>query len=1771
MTTPTPTGFNNQHVWGGPIYNQQEPSETTGQSNLEHRTTAVATSSQVGIHASNSDDLFFPSNNVVPSYPYTLPDIPSDTAYSRTFSHHAPNRAHLSQPPFPPPPQHNVFSSYNNPDFMPPPPNFRHPPHTPSNFIPPQTFHPHYQQQRNHVEQQQQQHFHPVHPSLPTQYIYYVPSPQSSSTKTLPSVAHIPILTSKVDFFAWDEAVTSLLRANGIIGHILDPLEPVDPSRPDRVPIPMPVLPPSPTQADLADLSYWWDTDNTAQHILTSRIGSVPRGLLPSPNLVTRTALSIYQTLTRYYGNSSFADCAELLNSLHQMTCQAGRVQEYVSKWRTGISRLQSSKFPFSIKLSISQFVRGLPFAPAFNTLRANLPSHVLAANDQDYGAFVVITETALELDTIFRSTHQSSRVTRQQNFHPNVPSLVPPVHPASSSSAVTTSNATLQSNVGSGTKTCSNCGRRGHTVPTCFSPGGGMEGQRDVYKKDKGKVVAMLIASLDDAFTLADEEPLPQVPDDTFLDPDPSTLDDIPIIQHTDPLTMSSSVIEPNQNIERYLYPMRDSSKSLAFASNSKVNPTAFLSLGGRFNSCLDSGCTDHIITDRKLFHTYDTSGAVSVGTANCGSLSAVASGDVVFRIPFQNRFVLFTLRHCLHAPDAPINLISVGALNEGHLTVTFVPGGNTSISYSKSDPVLPGFTFMATVVSRLSFLRLDFVLPSVSSCAFPAFTFPKLKLSSTLWHRRFGHLGMDATKETLLKEYATGINFTGPFVHEHCVACIIGKSPQHSYSHHGHRASSIGELLHMDLCGPYPVQTPDGKRHFYVILDDHSNFGFLHLLRLKSEAFLAYCRTEAFIRRSCGKLVINVRVDGALELTKGDMAKHFDQHGIVVQRTAAYAHQQAGKIERYVRTIEEGGQTLIADSGLPMLFWGWAVLTSQYLRNRLPTSTLDSNTTPFQVLTSKKPDLSHLRVWGCQCFPAIPTELRTKAGPRRYEAIFIGYEEARVGWLVRDLKGKVLFSRDVIFNEDLSGRFAIPRTPSSVDSIPPDTIQDTTTRPVRDRIRTYAGRDFDDALRLRELRDLQRAQRKRTRLAGNDGDKILVVSQSTNGGADEATRGAAGMNGGVVGDMVEDVNIGTNGGANALVTYQCDDDMLKGIADISYLPDVLADFIAFLTPLSFPEDIDFDVDVSSFIDDESEILWDHFYSSPMPISLFLDADCSLAFKAYSGPQRPFDLSKEPLSYTEAMMRPDADAWRAAMEREKKSLEDMGAFEEVDLPPGERTIGLKWVFAYKTNSEGANILEKARVVAQGYSQRPGQFDETYAPVAKMASVRVLLTWAAVQDLDIYQFDCKTAFLHAKIRHPNYARQFPGYTLKHPGKVLRILVALYGLRQSAFEFYTLLTSLFLDLGMIRCEVDHGVFFGKWTSPPDSSVLMPSSGDPLVLYVPIHVDDGLAITNSLSLYQWFLFTLKKKLLIVDLGECSKFLSILIIRDRPRRQLWLSSHLYVSELLAEWNLSNAKYPSTPFPYKFTIQNQPTSLPDISDDDLLGKYQRLVGCLMYLGVSTRPDIAYYAMWLGQYSSKPTRSHMLAAKHVLRYLGGTKSLALSLGTPSSSMPDSLNGYIKNMGCSDADWASDAVDRKSISGYSFYFQGSLVSWSSVKQKSIALSSTEAEYYAMSHAFKEALWLRVFLGILDLPVSRPFPILSDNQATCSLSHTPAISARSKHIDIRHHFIRALVQDGSFITIWIPTADMPADIFTKPLNHTLFSKHRAVLGLSVPLS
>ena len=818
--------------------------------------------------------------------------------------------------------------------------------------------------------------------------------------------------------------------------------------------------------------------------------------------------------------------------------------------------------------------------------------------------------------------------------------------------------------------------------------------------------------------------------------------------------------------------------------------------------------------------------------------------------------------------------------------------------------------------------------------------------------------------------------------------------------------------------------------------------------------------------------------------------MAKHIRGRGIALQVTAPYAHPQNGKAERYIRTMEDSMQTLLADSGLPPSFWSWAVSTSQYLRNRLPTSVLPTGITPFEAHFRRKPDLSHLRVWGCQCFVIIPPELRTKGGPRRYEAIFVGYDENRVGWYVRDLKGVFHFSRDVIFNELVPGRISSSRP---VSSSVPSPVSSVSPRPIRDRVRTVAGQAFADAIATRDAR-------------------LCPRSAPSDGGADGGTVGR------------DPLSLATILDFASLNAYDSLPDHLHTWSLDSEASSALLEFCL------------------------------HIHSDP---------------DRYLRAPRTYDLLKPPDAYHEARSRPDATVWQGAMDREMDSLQSRNAFEIADLPSGRHAIGVRWVYAYKYNPDGTIIRgkEKARLVAQGFSQRPEDFDDTYAPVAKMTSIRIILAYAAVHDLEVMASDVKTAFLHCRLRKEIYCKQIPGYPLSDPKQVLRVLVALYGLRQSAYEFYMLLLKCFNSLGMNRCEVDHAVFVGTWTSPPDPLIPTLPGNAPLFAIIPVHVDDGLIVCNSLPLYSWIISELQKTIEIIDMGPASLYLGNRITRDRSRRKIWLSQRSYCLELLRTWNLSNCTPASTPMTVKLHLLDpSPNALPDVKDDDIKPLYQRLVGSLIYLAVCTRPDISYAAMALGQFNANPTRAHLVAAKRVLRYLAGTLDLALEFNFDGGALPATVSGFLRNCAFSDADWASDETDRKSISGYCFYFLNSLVSWSAVKQRTISLSSTEAEYYSMTHAMKEALWIRLFLTLNSFPVPRPFPLISDNQSACALANSPSITSRSKHIDIRHHFIRDHISDGTFCTNWVPTSDMPADIFTKPLPLPLFIKHRTSLGL-----
>ena len=563
-------------------------------------------------------------------------------------------------------------------------------------------------------------------------------------------------------------------------------------------------------------------------------------------------------------------DCAELAASLLNLHCNHNKIQDYVACWRSGISCLHSANFPFSIHVYINDFVRSLPHMLAFATLRAMLPSRLDSMrDDHGIGPFITVMNDAMDLEIAFcnnTGSHTSCppppRVQPSTSSQPLVPPSISKAVGGSSSMVTPADTA----HVNRSTLYCNNCKWPGHIDLTCFKEGGGLAGRHDEYSSDKSHMHAMFAECLEDTFSVSN----PIHDTTTILHSSvspPPTIDDHIIVPITAMCIPSSAT---NPDLQDLYFLCDHKFPSFTFSGSVDFESTALLSLTALFNALLDSGCTHHIVKDRSLFSNY-VSKPISVGTANCGSLQALGTGDISFRSPYGDRHVVFTLRGCLHALDAPIHLLSVGALVECGMLALFTPGGLTTISFPSDHPTLPTFSFSASVHNRLSFLNLEFVSPTISPAALPALSFPRLKLDLTLWHCRFGHIGMDATKAALTKDYVKGVVFEGSFLHDHCIACIVGKSPQHPYSHNGHHATKIRELLHMDLCGPYLVKAPGGKLYFYNILDDCSNFGFTVGLQKKSDSFSFYLTTESFIERSNGILVTSIHVDGALEFTAG------------------------------------------------------------------------------------------------------------------------------------------------------------------------------------------------------------------------------------------------------------------------------------------------------------------------------------------------------------------------------------------------------------------------------------------------------------------------------------------------------------------------------------------------------------------------------------------------------------------------------------------------------------------------------------------------------------------------------------------------------------------------------------------------------------------------------------------------------------------------------------------------------------------------------------
>ena len=486
-------------------------------------------------------------------------------------------------------------------------------------------------------------------------------------------------------------------------------------------------------------------------------------------------------------------------------------------------------------------------------------------------------------------------------------------------------------------------------------------------------------------------------------------------------------------------------------------------------------------------------------------------------------------------------------------------------------------------------------------------------------------------------------------------------------------------------------------------------------------------------------------------------------------------------------------------------------------------------------------------------------------------------------------------------------------------------------------------------------------------------------------------------------------------------------------------------------------------------------------------------------------------------------------------MYSEMESLVDNNVFELSKPPEGKSLVGGRWVFANKFDADG-NVKHKARYVAKGYSQKENiDYFETFSPTVNMTSVRMLILTAVNENMLVHQINVKTAYLNAPIDCELYVKQPEGYKIVGENGeelVWRLNKSLYGLKQSGRNWNHVLHNFLVGEGFIQ-------------SSTDPCVYSRGEGNSRVLII-FWVDDIIIAAGSERTLYDVKKTLSSHFSMKDLGELRWFLGIGCVRSP--NQIEMSHKRYFENVLERFGMTNCKPRS--IPCTEDINKEVDDTPLLSDPRM---YREIVGSLIYAMSATRPDLSYIVTKLSQKMSNPTEKDLYYAKEVLRYLKGTLECTLVFRKEDEVQ---IQGYC------DSDWASSS-DRKSVSGYVFQMaeNGGFISWRSKKQPVVALYSCEAEYIALAGCVKECLFLRKLAGDIFDPQFRESPVVLgvDNQGAIALAKNPVKQQRSKHIDVRYHFVRSEVTSGAVELYYVPSEYNRADEFTKPVSRRKFQQ------------
>ena len=961
-----------------------------------------------------------------------------------------------------------------------------------------------------------------------------------------------------------------------------------------------------------------------------------------------------------------------------------------------------------------------------------------------------------------------------------------------------------------------------------------------------------------------------------------------------------------------------------------------------------LDSGATHHITYDKSLLSDIKTleEPLQFEGFNDDMESSARSAGTFNTYTPDNTPFKISNVHYL---PKGRLNLLSGSTIMENGWDISLRTDGGE----------IKGYGHVLRLRREKGFWMLDLPKQKGKILTAAAGSTPSKTLQE--WHVSLGHLGVSTIKKLEKASLVTITDKDSTFTGDQCDTCMISKATRLSFTDIPVRAQRQLELLHTDVAGPLKPSIK-GHTYYLTVIDDFSKL-LVSVAMTSKSAWNDTIKIVNLLETQFEGKVRIIRSDGGKEYSGYTWDKFLYDKGIIHQTTTAHTPQLNGVAERMNRTIKEMTAAMIRESTLDMRFWDWAVAHATMIINRCR---VDNNgVTVFEKFFRRRPHFDDVQPFGTTCWVVIPSAVRRKADltlPKAWKGQLLGLPYGSAGYVVwNPEKEEAVNTRDVIFPQQGAKPDEMPEIPS--DNEDEEDVGEMMETPVTSTVDEQAvpvSTPITTNTPIRETPPTM-AQPKEHILP----EPTTPVPSSPPHVQESPPHMPEHEEEHTTPPLMEEVTETVQGAVEEI-----EEDVMAPVPE-AIEPRKSARLQA--RQQQIPRIMILDgVQIRSNGGD-------HGWALTVEESL---------------------LDDDPKTYAQAMSSPLAKEWQKAMDKELENVQKAGTWVDATAPDGRTVVGSKWVYKTKRDQHGKIIKYKARIVAKGYSQVPGQdFDETYSPVARLTSLRIFVALAAYYDLELGQMDVVSAFLNGLLDKPIYMQCPKGYTLAAGMDCVKLLKALYGLKQAGRTWWEALDEYLKEMGFERISQDWGVYRYKGKK---------------TVFLIVYVDDLLIAAQDKETVRRTKEVLARRWEMTDAGEPQFMLGLKITRNRQRHQIMLSQSAYIDTLLLRFGQSKARTVITPLETskKLSTKGEPCQ-------EGIQRYQQLVGGLMWASITTRPDLAFAVSALGRQCAKPTQQAWDAGIHVLKYLNGTRTHGLVLGGK-GGRPPVLEAW------SDADWAGD-------------------------------------------------------------------------------------------------------------------------------------------------